>query len=188
MKPPMLHQCWRVIRQKAASRHLWEVWFLWAVCVSSSAVFRGGLHWGIQWKPLNLSCCCLPGCLEKHPGRVKEGNTEKKKKRERWTALFWCEARARCHSQIPRWERSFHQRRLSPPYLTPSCLKKIIPLPVEPSRVTWRQCKQKEQVVLVDACKEHSNGGEKEIKRPASKWEVFLAVWELLGMALTSGF
>ena len=97
-------------------------------------------------------------------GGSKRGILKKKKKRERWTALFWCEARARCHSQIPRWERSFHQRRLSPPYLTPSCLKKIIPLPVEPSRVTWRQCKQKEQVVLVDACKEHSNGGEKNKK------------------------
>lgn len=182
----MLHQCWRVIRQKAASRHLWEVWFLWAVCVSS---FQRRTSLGYSMKtiePVMLLFARLPG---KTPWAGQRGEyLLKKKKKKRWTALFWCEARAQCHSQIPRWERSFHQRRLSPPYLTPSCLKKIIPLSVEPSRVTWRQCKQKEQVVLVDACKEHSNGGEKEMKRPASKWEVFLAVWELLGMALTSGF
>lgn len=97
-------------------------------------------------------------------GGSKRGILKKKKKR--WMALFWCEARARCHSQIPQWERSFHQCRLSPPYLTPSRLKKI-PLPVEPSRVTWRQCKQKQQVVLMLA--KNILMGEKK------KWEDQLA-------------
>ena len=29
----MLHDCWRVIREKAASRHLWEVGFFYRLFV-----------------------------------------------------------------------------------------------------------------------------------------------------------
>lgn len=109
---------------KRQSRHLWEVWdFLWAVCVSSFGSFQRRSAPGLSMKtiePVMLLFARSPG---KHPGRVKEGNTKKKiKKKMDGPVLVW--GQGSVSQPIPS-ERSFHQCRFSPPYLTPSRLKKF---------------------------------------------------------------